>query len=165
MAETSAYIVLQLLCIDCKLCFSSFLLSAQQEKSLNMNAIHINSMLDNKAVGAPVTTSSSSTNNYNSYESGFFRRNSTSNMESMTNGNKYPRQLLHQQQHEGERHHEQGEQVPRPAPTARAPSSCSRSRARRSTPPATRRSSAGPSRKTALASTARSASLRTATTS
>ncbi|KAF4105511.1 hypothetical protein G5714_013173 [Onychostoma macrolepis] len=62
----------------------------KQEKSLNMNAIHINSMLDKKAVGAPVTTSSSSTNNCNSYASGFFRRNSTSNMESMTNGNKYP---------------------------------------------------------------------------
>ncbi|XP_039509300.1 mRNA decay activator protein ZFP36L2-like isoform X2 [Pimephales promelas] len=61
-----------------------------KEKSLNMNAIHINSMLDKKAVGAPVTTSSSCTNNCNSYESGFFRRNSTSNMESMTNGNKYP---------------------------------------------------------------------------
>ncbi|XP_016329315.1 zinc finger protein 36, C3H1 type-like 2 isoform X2 [Sinocyclocheilus anshuiensis] len=61
-----------------------------KEKSLNMNAIHINSMLDKKAVGAPVTTSSSSSNNCNSYASGFFRRNSTSNMESMTNGNKYP---------------------------------------------------------------------------
>uniref|UniRef100_A0A671MEF7 mRNA decay activator protein ZFP36 n=1 Tax=Sinocyclocheilus anshuiensis TaxID=1608454 RepID=A0A671MEF7_9TELE len=32
----------------------------KQEKSLNINAIHINSMLDKKAVGAPVTTSSSS---------------------------------------------------------------------------------------------------------
>ncbi|XDV50749.1 hypothetical protein PO909_019764 [Leuciscus waleckii] len=42
-------------------------LSAQQEKSLNMNAIHINSMLDKKAVGAPVTTSSSCANNCNSY--------------------------------------------------------------------------------------------------
>ncbi|XP_059422694.1 mRNA decay activator protein ZFP36L2-like [Carassius carassius] len=62
----------------------------KQEKSLNINAIHINSMLDKKAVGAPVTTSSSSANNCNSYASGFFRRNSTSNMESMTNGNKYP---------------------------------------------------------------------------
>lgn len=58
-----------------------------KEKSLNMNALHINSMLDKKAVGAPVTTSSS--NNCN-YAPGFFRRNSTSNMESMTNGNKYP---------------------------------------------------------------------------
>uniref|UniRef100_A0A8C2D109 mRNA decay activator protein ZFP36 n=1 Tax=Cyprinus carpio TaxID=7962 RepID=A0A8C2D109_CYPCA len=63
----------------------------KQEKSLNINAIHINSMLDKKAVGAPVTTStSSSSNNCNSYASGFFRRNSTSNMESMTNCNKYP---------------------------------------------------------------------------
>ncbi|KAK7148198.1 hypothetical protein R3I93_012500 [Phoxinus phoxinus] len=62
----------------------------KQEKSLNMNAIHINSLLDKKAVGAPVTTSSSCANNCNSYASGFFRRNSTSNMESMTNGNKYP---------------------------------------------------------------------------
>ncbi|XP_056128451.1 mRNA decay activator protein ZFP36L2-like isoform X1 [Rhinichthys klamathensis goyatoka] len=62
----------------------------KQEKSLNMNAIHINSMLDKKAVGAPVTTSSSCANNCNSYPSGFYRRNSTSNMESMTNGNKYP---------------------------------------------------------------------------
>ncbi|XP_052007700.1 mRNA decay activator protein ZFP36L2-like isoform X2 [Xyrauchen texanus] len=60
-----------------------------KEKSLNMNAFHINSMLDKKAVGAPVTTSNS-TNNCNSYASGFFRRNSTSNMESMVNGNKYP---------------------------------------------------------------------------
>ncbi|KAA0717678.1 mRNA decay activator protein ZFP36L2 [Triplophysa tibetana] len=60
-----------------------------KEKSLNMNALHINSMLDKKAVGAPVTASSS-TNNCNSYTSGFFRRNSTSNMECMTNGNKYP---------------------------------------------------------------------------
>uniref|UniRef100_A0A9J7XMJ3 mRNA decay activator protein ZFP36 n=1 Tax=Cyprinus carpio carpio TaxID=630221 RepID=A0A9J7XMJ3_CYPCA len=36
------------------------------KQSLNMNAIHINSMLDKKAVGAPVTTSSSSANNCNS---------------------------------------------------------------------------------------------------
>ncbi|XP_076141879.1 mRNA decay activator protein ZFP36L2 [Alosa pseudoharengus] len=58
----------------------------KQEKSLNMNAIHINSMLDKKAVGAPVTTSSS---NNCSYTPGFFRRNSTSNMDSVTNSNKY----------------------------------------------------------------------------
>ncbi|XP_030626336.1 mRNA decay activator protein ZFP36L2 [Chanos chanos] len=60
----------------------------KQDKSLNMNAIHINSMLDKKAVGAPVTTSS--TTNNCSYTPGFFRRNSTSNMDSMTNSNKYP---------------------------------------------------------------------------
>lgn len=50
-----------------------------------MNAIHINSMLDKKAVGAPVTTTSSNS----SFTPGFFRRNSTSNMESMNNSNKY----------------------------------------------------------------------------
>lgn len=49
--------------------------------------MHINSMLDKKAVGAPVTTSSS---NNCSYTPGFFRRNSTSNMDSVTNSNKYP---------------------------------------------------------------------------
>ncbi|XP_067092969.1 mRNA decay activator protein ZFP36L2 [Osmerus mordax] len=57
----------------------------KQEKSLNMNAIHINSMLDKKAVGAPVTTSSNSC----PFAPGFFRRNSTSNLELMTNSNKY----------------------------------------------------------------------------
>ncbi|KAM6956377.1 mRNA decay activator protein ZFP36L2 [Aplochiton taeniatus] len=58
----------------------------KQDKSLNMNAIHINSMLDKKAVGAPVNTTSS---NSCSFTPGFFRRNSTSNVEAMTNSNKY----------------------------------------------------------------------------
>ncbi|XP_008428607.1 mRNA decay activator protein ZFP36L2 isoform X1 [Poecilia reticulata] len=52
----------------------------KQEKSMNMNALHINSMLDKKAVGAPVA---------GSFTPGFFRRNSTSNLEAMSNGNKY----------------------------------------------------------------------------
>ncbi|KAM4607657.1 mRNA decay activator protein ZFP36L2 isoform 2-T2 [Polymixia lowei] len=59
----------------------------KQDKSLNMNALHINSLLDNKAVGAPVTGGSNA-----SFTPGFFRRNSTSsssNVESMNNGNKY----------------------------------------------------------------------------
>ncbi|XP_035256487.1 mRNA decay activator protein ZFP36L2 [Anguilla anguilla] len=60
----------------------------KQEKSLNINAIHLNSMLDKKAVGAPVTTSSTSNNC--SYSTGFFRRNSASNADSLTNCNKYP---------------------------------------------------------------------------
>ncbi|KAK7901246.1 hypothetical protein WMY93_018015 [Mugilogobius chulae] len=57
-----------------------------KDKSMNMNALHINSMLDKKAVGAPVTTQSSG----GSFAPGFFRRNSTSNLEAMNNGNKYP---------------------------------------------------------------------------
>lgn len=61
------------------------MLYKQQDKSLNMNAIHINSMLDKKAVGAPVNTTGSSS----SFTPGFFRRNSTSNTDSMNNGNKY----------------------------------------------------------------------------
>ncbi|KAG7512750.1 mRNA decay activator protein ZFP36L2 isoform X1 [Solea senegalensis] len=61
------------------------MLYKQQDKSMNMNALHINSMLDKKAVGAPVTTPSSGS----SFTPGFFRRNSTSNMEAMNNGNKY----------------------------------------------------------------------------
>lgn len=53
---------------------------------MNMNALHINSMLDKKAVGAPVTTPGSG----GSFTPGFFRRNSTSNVEAMmNNGNKY----------------------------------------------------------------------------
>lgn len=58
----------------------------QQDKGLNMNALHINSMLDKKAVGAPVTTPGSG----GSFAPGFFRRNSASNLEAMNNGNKYP---------------------------------------------------------------------------
>uniref|UniRef100_A0A8C6US46 mRNA decay activator protein ZFP36 n=1 Tax=Neogobius melanostomus TaxID=47308 RepID=A0A8C6US46_9GOBI len=57
-----------------------------QDKSMNMNALHINSMLDKKAVGAPVTNPGSG----GSFAPGFFRRNSTSNLEAMNNGNKYP---------------------------------------------------------------------------
>ncbi|KAM9804101.1 mRNA decay activator protein ZFP36L2 [Neosynchiropus ocellatus] len=56
----------------------------KQEKSLNMNALHINSMLDKKAVGAPVASPGSAP-----FTPGFFRRNSTSNMEALNNGNKY----------------------------------------------------------------------------
>ncbi|XP_056147519.1 mRNA decay activator protein ZFP36L2 [Lampris incognitus] len=58
----------------------------KHDKSMNMNAIHINSMLDKKAVGAPVT---STTGSSNSFAPGFFRRNSTSNTESTNNGNKF----------------------------------------------------------------------------
>ncbi|XP_072293690.1 mRNA decay activator protein ZFP36L2 [Eucyclogobius newberryi] len=57
-----------------------------KDKSMNMNALHINSLLDKKAVGAPVTSPGSG----GSFAPGFFRRNSTSNLEAMTNGNKYP---------------------------------------------------------------------------
>ncbi|CAN9499571.1 unnamed protein product [Ophioblennius macclurei] len=53
-----------------------------KDKSMNINALHINSMLDKKAVGAPVSTGGS-------FTPGFFRRNSTSNVEAMSNGNKY----------------------------------------------------------------------------
>ncbi|XP_068183089.1 mRNA decay activator protein ZFP36L2 isoform X2 [Antennarius striatus] len=56
-----------------------------KDKSMNMNALHINSMLDKKAVGAPVTTPGSG----GSFTPGFFRRNSTSNVEAMSNSNKY----------------------------------------------------------------------------
>uniref|UniRef100_A0A4W5Q2Y9 mRNA decay activator protein ZFP36 n=1 Tax=Hucho hucho TaxID=62062 RepID=A0A4W5Q2Y9_9TELE len=60
----------------------------KQDKTMNMNAMnHINSMLDNKAVGAPVTPTQSS--NSFSFTPGFFRRNSTSNMDAMINSNKY----------------------------------------------------------------------------
>lgn len=59
----------------------------KQDKSMNMNAIHINSLLDKKAVGAPVSTAGS---NSCSFAPGFFRRNSTSNVDSMSNNsNKY----------------------------------------------------------------------------
>ncbi|XP_077469627.1 mRNA decay activator protein ZFP36L2 isoform X2 [Stigmatopora argus] len=57
-----------------------------KDKSTNMNALHINSMLDKKAVGAPVTSAGSG----GPFTPGFFRRNSSSNMEATTNGNKYP---------------------------------------------------------------------------
>ncbi len=132
-----------------------------------MNAIHINSMLDQKAVGAPVITSSSSTNNCNLYASGFFRRNSTSNMESMTNGNKFPASSysISSMKENAIMNKENKFREPRLQRERPAAAAAGRSRAHRSTPPATRRSSAGPSRKTALAVRARSASLRTATTS
>ncbi|XP_006638707.1 mRNA decay activator protein ZFP36L2 [Lepisosteus oculatus] len=64
------------------------MLCKQTEKTLNMNAIHLNSMLDKKAVGAPVINSS--TANCSSYTPGFYRRNSTSNLDSLANSNKYP---------------------------------------------------------------------------
>ncbi|TKS85233.1 mRNA decay activator protein ZFP36L2-B [Collichthys lucidus] len=57
----------------------------KQDKSMNMNALHINSILDKKAVGAPVTSPGSG----GSFAPGFFRRNSTSNVDAMNNGNKY----------------------------------------------------------------------------
>ncbi|TNM99767.1 hypothetical protein fugu_012800 [Takifugu bimaculatus] len=56
-----------------------------KQDKMNMNALHINSMLDKKAVGAPVTTPCSG----GSFAPGFFRRNSASNVEAMSNGNKY----------------------------------------------------------------------------
>ncbi|MFT7805983.1 zinc finger protein 36, C3H1 type-like 2 isoform X2 [Arapaima gigas] len=59
-----------------------------KDKSLNINAIHLNSMLDKKAVGAPV--SSSSTSSGCSYTPGFFRRNSISSADSLSNSNKFP---------------------------------------------------------------------------
>ncbi|XP_061546966.1 mRNA decay activator protein ZFP36L2 isoform X1 [Phycodurus eques] len=57
----------------------------KQDKSTNMNALHINSMLDRKAVGAPVTSAGSG----GPFAPGFFRRNSTSNVDALNNGNKY----------------------------------------------------------------------------
>lgn len=48
-----------------------------------MNALHINSMLDKKAVGAPVAAPCSA----GAFTPGFFRRNSTSNAEAAANGN------------------------------------------------------------------------------
>ncbi|XP_029110299.1 mRNA decay activator protein ZFP36L2-A-like isoform X2 [Scleropages formosus] len=59
-----------------------------KDKSLNINAIHLNSMLDKKAVGAPVSTSSTSSSC--SYAPGFFRRNSISSADSLSNSNKFP---------------------------------------------------------------------------
>ncbi|XP_061693615.1 mRNA decay activator protein ZFP36L2 isoform X2 [Syngnathoides biaculeatus] len=56
-----------------------------KDKSTNMNALHINSMLDRKAVGAPVASAGSG----GPFTPGFFRRNSTSNVDSLNNGNKY----------------------------------------------------------------------------
>lgn len=52
-----------------------------------MNALHLNSMLDKKAVGAPITASAPA--NSCSYAQGFFRRNSASNADCTNNGNKY----------------------------------------------------------------------------
>uniref|UniRef100_A0A3Q3QAW5 mRNA decay activator protein ZFP36 n=1 Tax=Monopterus albus TaxID=43700 RepID=A0A3Q3QAW5_MONAL len=60
-------------------------LNLEEYKCMNMNAIHINSMLDKKAVGAPATTPCSG----GSFTPGFFRRNSANNVEAMNNGNKY----------------------------------------------------------------------------
>ncbi|XP_066552596.1 mRNA decay activator protein ZFP36L2 isoform X2 [Amia ocellicauda] len=61
------------------------MLCKQTEKPLNMNAIHINSLLDKKAVGAPVASSTTG-----GYSSGFYRRSSSSSLDSLTNGNQYP---------------------------------------------------------------------------
>ncbi|XP_060781571.1 mRNA decay activator protein ZFP36L2-like [Neoarius graeffei] len=58
-----------------------------KDKSLNMNALHLNSMLDKKAVGAPVAASALA--NSCSYGQGFFRRNSASSADCTNNGNKY----------------------------------------------------------------------------
>ncbi|XP_017318750.2 mRNA decay activator protein ZFP36L2 [Ictalurus punctatus] len=58
-----------------------------KDKSLNMNALHLNSMLDKKAVGAPVTASALANNC--TYAQGFLRRNSASNVDCTNNGNKY----------------------------------------------------------------------------
>lgn len=52
---------------------------------MNMNALHFNNMLDNKAAGAPVTTPGTG----GSFTPGVFRINSTSNVETINNGNKY----------------------------------------------------------------------------
>ncbi|KAI4873350.1 hypothetical protein NFI96_022034 [Prochilodus magdalenae] len=59
----------------------------KQEKNLNMNALHFSSMLDKKAVGAPVSSSSSATSC--SFVPGFFRRNSAGSADLPNNGNKY----------------------------------------------------------------------------
>ncbi|KAL7877526.1 hypothetical protein SRHO_G00041690 [Serrasalmus rhombeus] len=58
-----------------------------QEKNLNMNALHFNSMLDKKAVGAPVSSSVSGTSC--SFAPGFLRRNSAGSADLPNNGNKY----------------------------------------------------------------------------
>ncbi|KAJ8014231.1 hypothetical protein DPEC_G00038100 [Dallia pectoralis] len=59
----------------------------KQDKSMNKNTMnHLNCMLDQKAVGSPVTALSSSSC---SFAPGFLRRNSTSNMEAMINSNKF----------------------------------------------------------------------------
>ncbi|XP_076852073.1 mRNA decay activator protein ZFP36L2-like isoform X2 [Brachyhypopomus gauderio] len=59
-----------------------------KEKSLNMNTIHLNSMLDKRAVGAPVTAPNiSNISTTCSFTPGLFRRNSSS--DSVTNSNTY----------------------------------------------------------------------------
>ncbi|XP_072533811.1 mRNA decay activator protein ZFP36L2-B-like isoform X2 [Salminus brasiliensis] len=58
-----------------------------KEKNLNMNALHFNSMLDKKAVGAPLSSSASA--NSCSFATGFFRRNSAGSTDLPSNGNKY----------------------------------------------------------------------------
>lgn len=57
---------------------------SRQDKGMNINALHINSMLDKKAVGAPVAAPGSG----GAFTAGFFRRSSSSNVEAMNNGNK-----------------------------------------------------------------------------
>ncbi|XP_023660158.2 mRNA decay activator protein ZFP36L2 [Paramormyrops kingsleyae] len=64
------------------------MLYKQQDKNLNIHAINLNSMLDKKAVGAPLTAASTSSSC--SYTPGFFRRNSIGNVDSLSNSNKYP---------------------------------------------------------------------------
>ncbi|KAF7219802.1 mRNA decay activator protein ZFP36L2 [Nothobranchius furzeri] len=56
-----------------------------KDTSMNMNALHINSMLERKAVGAPVPAAGSG----GSFTPGFYRRNSTSNLEVMNSGDRY----------------------------------------------------------------------------
>ncbi|KAF6735250.1 Zinc finger protein 36, C3H1 type-like 2-B [Oryzias melastigma] len=53
----------------------------KHDKSMNMNALHINNMLDKRAVGAPVAAPGSG----GPFTPTFYRRNSTSNVEAMNN--------------------------------------------------------------------------------
>ncbi|XP_066536014.1 mRNA decay activator protein ZFP36L2-A-like isoform X2 [Hoplias malabaricus] len=58
-----------------------------KEKNLNMNALQFNSLLDKKAVGAPVSNSSSATGC--SFTPEFFRRNSAGSADSPNNVNRF----------------------------------------------------------------------------
>lgn len=59
----------------------------KHEKNLNMNALHFNSILDKKAVGAPLSSPGSATSC--PFAPGFFRRNSAGSTDLPSNGNKY----------------------------------------------------------------------------
>uniref|UniRef100_A0A3P9JZZ7 mRNA decay activator protein ZFP36 n=1 Tax=Oryzias latipes TaxID=8090 RepID=A0A3P9JZZ7_ORYLA len=61
------------------------MLYKQHDRSMNMNALHINNMLDKKAVGAPVAGPGSG----GPFTPTFYRRNSTSTVEAMNNSNKF----------------------------------------------------------------------------